>query len=162
MNEIERSKILPMFALRGLVLFPKMVLHFDVGRKKSALALNESVSREQLIFLTAQKDIEEDDPSADGLYGIGCIASVKQVIKVSEDNIRVIVEGVCRARLIETIRSEPSFVAEVLPVVDKNTRNDELYKKSLLRYTKKIFDNYASLSGKLSPDIIMGVISGDD
>jgi len=162
MNEIERSKILPMLALRGLVLFPKMVLHFDVGRKKSALALNESVSREQLIFLTAQKDIDEDDPSADGLYSIGCIASVKQVIKVSEDNIRVIVEGVCRARLIETIRSEPSFVAEVLPVVDKNTRNDELYKKSLLRYTKKIFDSYASLSGKLSPDIIMGVISGDD
>lgn len=162
MNEIERSKILPMLALRGLVLFPKMVLHFDVGRKKSALALNESVSREQLIFLTAQKDIEEDEPSADGLYSIGCIASVKQVIKVSEDNIRVIVEGVCRARLIDTIRSEPSFVVEVIPVVDKNTRNDELYKKSLLRYTKKVFDSYASLSGKLSPDIIMGVITGDD
>ena len=77
-----QNQTLPVIALRGLVLFPKMVLHFDIGREKSIAALNQALEEGRKIFLTAQSDIQEDDPHDEGLYRVGVIAEIKQVIRV--------------------------------------------------------------------------------
>ena len=90
---------LPMLPLRGLMVFPHMVLHFDVGRKKSIAALEQAMMADQKIFLVAQREIDVDDPGIDDIYHVGTIASIKQVLKLPGDNIRVLVEGRNRAIL---------------------------------------------------------------
>lgn len=161
-NNYQESKILPMLALRGLVLFPGMLLHFDVGRKKSVIALNEAMTRDQLIFLTSQKNLDDEDPTAEGLYPIGCIAVIKQVVRMNDDNVRVVVEGLRRARSVDVFRTEPSFVAEVVPVYERQTHVQEDYRQAIVRYTRTLFERYASVNGKLPPDVIVGVLKKDD
>ena len=84
-----QNQTLPVIALRGLVLFPKMVLHFYIGREKSIAALNQALEEGRKIFLTAQSDIQEDDPHDEGLYRVGVIAEIKQVIRVQGTGLRV-------------------------------------------------------------------------
>ena len=103
-KHVLRTETLPLLALRGLVVFPGMLLHFDVGRKKSILALNESMGQEQTILLVTQKELTDDDPGEDGLYTVGVVAKVRQVLKLPGDNLRVLVEGLYRARVREFIQ----------------------------------------------------------
>ncbi len=92
-KRVARVAELPLLALRGLVVFPGMLLHFDVGRKKSILALNEAMSGDQTIFLVSQTDIAVDDPRPEHLYDVGVVAKVRQVLKMPGDTLRVMVEG---------------------------------------------------------------------
>ena len=95
-KRVARVAELPLLALRGLVVFPGMLLHFDVGRKKSILALNEAMSGDQTIFLVSQTDIAVDDPRPEHLYDVGVVAKVRQVLKMPGDTLPVMVEGVYR------------------------------------------------------------------
>lgn len=106
-KRVARVAELPLLALRGLVIFPGMLLHFDVGRKKSMLALNEAMTGDQLIFLVAQTDIADDDPGQDGLYGVGVVAKVRQVLKMPGETLRVMVEGLYRAKIREFSGEDP-------------------------------------------------------
>ena len=101
MNEIIVSGQMPVLALRGLVVFPKQTVHFDVARQKSIKALEAAMERDQLIFLVPQKSIIDDDPGADQLYPMGCVAKVKQILKNGGDTQRVLVTGMYRARINE-------------------------------------------------------------
>jgi ATP-dependent Lon protease len=92
-GRVARLANLPLLALRGLVVFPNMLLHFDIGRKKSLLALNDAMSEDQTIFLVTQKDIREDAPKIDTLYSVGVVAKIRQVLRLPGDNVRVLVEG---------------------------------------------------------------------
>ena len=103
----EDVRMLPVLALRGLVLFPGMMLHFDVGRPKSVASLNQAMAADQIIFLVAQRDVRDDDPAPAQLFQIGCIARVRQVLKLPGDTVRVLVEGLERAALLEVVRDEP-------------------------------------------------------
>ncbi|MEF9863753.1 MAG: LON peptidase substrate-binding domain-containing protein, partial [Christensenellaceae bacterium] len=94
------KQIMPMVALRGLVIFPYMVLHFDVGRELSVAAVEECVTQGQEIFLAAQKDLKIEVPNAEDINHIGTIATVKQVLKLPGETLRVLVEGEKRARFI--------------------------------------------------------------
>ena len=107
------SVIMPMIAMRGIVLFPKVVLHFDVGRKKSIAALNDAMKKDQLVFLSAQKDIKDEDLKPGQMYDVGVVAEVRQVIKTGSDVMRILVEGKYRARLIEMVSEEPYFEAKI-------------------------------------------------
>ena len=100
MNNTENaaSLRLPMLALRGMVIFPKTVMHFDVGRKKSIIALNEAMADNQLVYLAAQQDIRVEEPGPEDLYQVGVVAEVRQVLKMPNDTLRVLVEGLYRAR----------------------------------------------------------------
>ena len=89
-NEILLSAQLPVLALRGLVVFPGMLAHFDVGREKSVLALDEAMSHGQEIFLVTQKDISVDDPALDGLYDVGCVCHIRQMLKLPGDTVRIL------------------------------------------------------------------------
>lgn len=101
LEDIKTSRKLPMLALKGIIIYPKMVLHFDVGRKKSIASINKAMSEDQYIFLTAQKDIRNEDPSQNDMYQIGVVSKVRQILKApGSDILRVLVEGEYRARTL--------------------------------------------------------------
>ena len=97
-TKIENNLVLPVLALRGLVFFPGMMLQFDVGRKKSILAVSEALSKDRLIFLVTQIDLSEKEPRGEDLYKTGVIARIKQVMHHSEEGVKLHVEGICRGR----------------------------------------------------------------
>ena len=128
----ERKLLLP---LRGQTVFPGMVTHFDVGRPKSVKALELAMARREEVFLVAQRDIKVEDPGKEDLYAIGTVAKIKQILKIHSDVFRVLVEGVCRAQLVDIVSSTPYYTAEVVmlppdePV--KPTKRDEAMIRNL-------------------------------
>ena len=93
MSELENTALMPVLALRGIAIFPEQTIHFDVGRMKSALALEEAMKNDSVLFLVPQKNILDDDPELSALYTMGTVVKVKQVLKSHGDNIRVLVTG---------------------------------------------------------------------
>ncbi|HIZ83535.1 MAG TPA: endopeptidase La [Firmicutes bacterium] len=161
-NDTKEIRVLPVLALRGLVLFPGMMLHFDVGRPKSVAALNQAVAADQTIFLTAQQDIREDDPAPQGLYQIGCLARVRQVLKLPGDTLRVLVEGLQRAVCLEMLRTEPGMLGQIAPCKQMPVRTSASYQEALLRHARSLFEQYAALAPKLPPDVSVAVLSAEE
>ncbi len=160
-------RIMPTVALRGLVVFPEMFLHFDVGREKSINALKKAMDTDQEIFLVTQKDISEDDPSYDGLYEIGVVASVKQVLKLpgKSGNVRVAVEGLYRARLVEGIESGSGNYLKtmIFPIKQQGVRAEKQdYAKALVRHTKDIFADYSDCAPQMPADLMTSVMQKTD
>jgi len=148
---------LPMLPLRGLMVFPHMVLHFDVGRKKSVAALEQAMLGDQRIFLVAQREVEVDDPGVDDIYHVGTIAQIKQVLKLPGDNIRVLVEGKSRAILRAVTQEEPYFegaLDELIPAaVPVSIETD-----ALLRTAHTYFEEYCRMSGRISGETMQSVL----
>lgn len=153
-------KALPTLALRGMVMFPKMRLHFEVGRSKSIAAVNAAVHDGQLIFLVAQRDISVDDPTAQELYNIGVIAEIKQVIRTpGSNNLRVVVEGICRAKTLRILESEKYFIFDAQRLESKKIRpSDSDYAEATVRMTKKIFDSYVQATSKQADSVASEVL----
>jgi ATP-dependent Lon protease len=105
--------VMPLLALRGVAVFPHMILHFDVGRKKSVMALNEAMKEGQRIFLVAQTDMRDDEPTRDNLYAIGTVAQIKQILHLSGETIKVLVEGLYRAKWVDLAQEDPYFTAMI-------------------------------------------------
>lgn len=155
---------LPIVALRGLVIFPKMVLHFDVGRKKSVAALNAAMEGDREIFLVAQKDLQADDPKQGDLYACGVVASVRQVLRLpGTENIRVVAEGSYRAGLIELTQEKPYLCGIVREKRTVRARAaDDLYRTALIRHIKDLFGDYAEVAPKAAPDLMLAILANDD
>ena len=138
MNDVMISGQLPILALRGLVVFPDQTIHFDIGRSKSKKALEAAMKADQTLFLAPQKDIVQDDPDQRGLYSIGTVAKVKQVLKTQGDNLRVLVSGVCRARIARLDQTEPYLMGQIEAVPEAETiespRNHALCREANLLY----------------------------
>ena len=135
---------MPIVPLRGLVVFPDMVLHFDVGRKKSVSAIKTAMRGSDKIFLVAQRDPSVDEPSIDDLYDIGVICTIKQTIRIpNSDNLRVVVEGEQRAHLFALTQSRP-FLSGTLLKVNEETPQDGSEIKAYVGAVKKEFERYAS------------------
>ena len=113
MSEMIYAGKMPVLALRGLAVFPEQTVHFDVGRVKSALALEEAMKGDQMLLLIPQKDIVDEDPGYSGLFTIGTVAKVKQILKAQNDNIRVLVTGLRRAKITEMLQTSPYLSAMV-------------------------------------------------
>ncbi len=161
-NYTENLVTLPALALRGLVCFPGVTLHFDVGRKKSIKALSASTERGQKIFLVAQKNIFDENPSEAELYEMGCVARVCQVLRMSDDSVKVLVEGLYRAKLVELDNDGGYMQAVVQRCENTVPRNRQVYLETLARKIRAEFDAYASKGIKLAPDIALTVASSDD
>ena len=153
---------LPVIPLRGLVLFPKMTLHFDVGRKKSISALKYAMNKNQKIFLVTQLDASVDNPKSSDVFEIGVICDIKQMVRLpNTNNLRVVVEGVERAHLITTIQDVPFLVGLVDPCEERPhepTSKDTAY----MRAVKNEFEIYASNFSKISNEVISKIISITD
>lgn len=156
-----KSLNMPMLALRGIVVFPKAAVHFDVIRPKSIEALNTAMSQNRYIFLLTQKNIAAEDPNVDDLYEIGCVAKIRQILRMSGDTVRVLVEGCYRAKLQSITAVEPLFRADIVRLIDEPTGNMTKYKEALLRNAKNAFDDYAHVAPKVSPDVIMSVVANE-
>lgn len=160
---IENIIELPVIPLRGLVVFPEMVLHFDVGRKKSVEALRNAMNANQKVFLVCQKDASVDDPSIDDMYDIGVVCLIKQMIRIpNSENLRVVVEGIERGALVAICQTKPFISATVDVLNDADYQYDDSEEKAYQRAVVKEFEAYASLIGKISNDVIAKVISIKD
>mgnify|MGYP000890511277 FL=1 len=154
-KEKDNIKTLPLLPLRGISVFPHMVLHFDVGREKSILALEQSMVDDQLIFLVSQKDIKIDEPSLDDIYKVGTVSKIKQILKLPGDTIRVLVEGVSRAEIVNLVGEDPFFEVEVLEKEDIEKKDIE--SEALMRSVIEAFQEYVKLSSQISPDVIVSI-----
>ena len=153
--------VLPAIALRGLVVFPNNIVHFEVGRAKSIAAIEAAMHTNSSIFLVAQKEMDVEEPQMRDLYAYGVIAEIKQVLRVSDDLVKVLVEGKTRARLLE-LNDGDFLQASVRPVpvrgigADKRTQTE-----ALVRSLKDCFEEYLSYSPQISKDVIYNIVSSD-
>jgi ATP-dependent Lon protease len=150
---------MPMVALRGLVVFPNITLHFDVGRKKSISAVKTAMITKQDIFLSTQKDMSDEAENIDAVYDIGVVCEIKQIVRIpSSDCLRVIVEGKYRAELLAFSDVNPYFTA-VVKRIDSIPYSEKynLRAEALVRYAKGLFNEYSVIAQKLPNDINMGV-----
>ena len=145
-EQISKSRVanaieLPLLALRGLTMFPNMIIHFDVGREKSIKALEEAMSGSRHIFLVAQRDVQTDNPAPSDLYEMGTIGVVKQILKVPGDNaVRVMVEGLNRAKLVSIVSEKPFFISKVEPVPPTKAAPNTPRTEALVRYSYSLFE----------------------
>ena len=153
----ERVTMLPVLPLRGLVVFPGTVLSFDVGRKKSSAALKAAMERDQLIFAVAQKEVYVENPEEGDLYEIGCVVKVRQVLKVAENAVRVLVEGLYRAKHSSLFNGRGFPISEITEIKDKPIKNRPVYVESLLRRIRTQFEKYAEVYSNIAPDVIMRI-----
>jgi ATP-dependent Lon protease len=162
MKKIIKKQALPLLPLRGLTVFPYMILTFDVGREKSIKALDEAMINNQLIFLVTQKDAKNDAPEEEDIYRVGTISRVKQLLRLPGDTIRVLVEGVSRAEITEFIQMEPFFMAEVSEKITAMDESRKVEFEALKRRVLSTFEEYVKLSNKVSSDTVISVMSIDD
>lgn len=156
-NDVIDLKILPLIPLRGLCVFPGMVIHFDVGRQKSIKALEEAMAADQRIVLVSQKDVDVDVPEKEDLYDVGTLATVKQLLKMPGNIVRVLVEVENRVHISEYINTDPFFNV-IIDDVENRKLNDK-QSVALQRMTKQTFTAYINLTRKTSPDILMALES---
>ena len=153
---------LPLLPLRGLTVFPSMILHFDVGRKKSIKALEEALINDQLIFLVTQKDAQNEEPSIEDIYKVGTISKVKQLLKLPGDTIRVLVEGVSRAKISKIVCQEPFFVAELTEMKTDLDSEMTFEEEALKRRLLSIFEEYAKFNKRISQDLLISILLLED
>ncbi|MDO4175572.1 MAG: endopeptidase La [Eubacteriales bacterium] len=166
-NELDNEfgfelETLPVLPLRGLVAFPEMLIHFDVGRLISMKALERSMKENQRLFLTAQRDICTDSPTDEDLYTLGTVCTVKQILRLPGDNIRVLVEGSYRAGVEEFFMQEDCMMARVFLVETDPGRSSQKRKEALVRTLQDQFEEYASLSAHITHDVVMSVLDGGE
>ncbi|EIW00638.1 endopeptidase La [Thermoanaerobacter siderophilus] len=155
----EKKYILPMIPLRGLTIFPYMVLHFDIGREKSIRALEEAFMKNQLIFVTTQKEAEIEDPSIDDVYKVGTITKVKQMLKLPGELIRVLVEGISRAEIQQVTRDDEFFEVEVIEKEEQKEIEKTPELEALMRSVISAFEEYVNMTSRLPIDSLYSVIS---
>ncbi|MBQ6401357.1 MAG: endopeptidase La [Firmicutes bacterium] len=150
---------LPMIPLRGLAVFPSMVLHFDIGREKSINALEKAMVNNQYIFLTSQLDENTDLPTPEDFYHLGTIGRIKQMLKLPGDNIRVLVEGICRGRIEEILFEVPYFKCRIRPIRVEECDSSDPAVEAMMRTVLASFDEYINLDQNLAPEVFASVVS---
>ena len=162
MTKTKSPVVMPALALRGLTIFPNMLLHFDVGREASIKALDEAMATGQPIFLVAQKEIAVETPRAEDLFSIGTISNIRQILRLPGDNVRVMVEGVARGQLAGLSQTAPYLIAEVAEIEAGESVRSSPRTEALIRRTYDLFETYSELAPRMTPDVLLSVLSSDD
>ena len=162
--KVERKKLhLPTIALRGLVVFPNNLVHFEVGREKSIAAVEWAMANNSNVFLVAQKSMDTTEPQQADLFSYGVVAEVKQVLRVSGDLVKVLVEGKYRAKLSALDASGDFLLSAVRPApVRAGKADDAVETEALLRALKAGFDEYLGMNPRLGKDVVFAIVSSDD
>lgn len=158
----DRVITIPVVALRGMAILPGMVAHFDVSRKKSMKAIEEAMIGDQSVFLIAQKNLEIEDPKMEDLYRIGVIAKVKQVIKMRNGVVRILVEGERRAEILELTEGLPYLQGEVFYLEEEQEVYSEEVKEGMRRAVLEVYGHYAALNPKLDKEYMHQVSETKD
>ena len=159
MSEILISEKMPVLPLRGLTVFPRQLIHFDVGREKSVKALELAMKGDQRVFLITQKDILDDEPTENGLYRIGTVAKVKQVLRVQGDLVRVLVEGEYRALVKDYLQEEPCLTGRVESVPEQNCDPNSPKAEALMREAVLLFDEFLELIQKPAQELQLRILA---
>lgn len=162
--KVERHELhLPAIALRGLVVFPNNLVHFEVGRAKSIAAVEWAMANNSNVFLVTQKEMDTDEPAAEDLYAYGVVAEVKQVLRVSDELVKVLVEGKTRAKMLGLDGSGSFLLASVRPAPVRGVKADDSIRlEALLRSLKSCFDEYLGMNPRLGKDVVFSIVSSDD
>lgn len=161
-NDIE-TRALPVLALRGLNIFPGMLLNFDVERPISVAALNSAMNDDQEIFLVTQKDIATDMPEERDLYRIGVVCRIRQMIRQPGSKLcKVMVEGVQKGAIVKITSDTPHFLGEIELMPDKIERGESAKKDALMRTCIGMFDEYLQLAGNLPPEMLLNIVVSRD
>ena len=154
---------LPTLALRGVSVFPGTVLHFDVERPMSMAALNAAIGTDRMIFLVAQRDITCDAPHREDLYDVGTVCRLSQILRgPGGGNVKCIVDGLYRAKLLRITAEAPSLWANVQPLADAQEDTSDLECTALIRSCNDLFAEYASASGSIGPEILLRSAESSD
>lgn len=153
---------LPAISLRGLVIFPSMVLHFDVGRERSVTALKAAAAGDGKIFLVAQKDAGETEPTVENIYSVGVVAEIRQLLTTPDGSTRVLVEGLFRAKTMRPIPCRDYLKYEVKQLQTRGTAMSDSTETAAKRALKETFDLYASMSPKMPRDLYESIMSEED
>lgn len=156
----QQNKIIPLLPLRGVVVFPHSITNLDIGRSKSILALEAAMLNKQQIFLAAQKDIKEDNPAVEDIFQHGTIAEIKQMVKLPGGNIRIVIEGISRGKIVNFSGTAPYFSVEIVELFEVTEATDE--SEALLRTVAYQFDRWAKITKKLSPEITANIVTIND
>ncbi len=150
-------RVLPLLPLRGILVFPNMVIHLDVGREKSVQAIEEAMLHERVIFLATQKEAQTDDPGEEDIYQIGTVAEVKQLLKLPGGTIRVLVEGLSRAAVRRYVSQDPYFKVEIGQYSEDFSKTAEI--EALMRNLVYQFEQYVKMSKRIPPETMVSVVN---
>ena len=150
---IQERLVMPCIPLRGLLLYPNTILHFDVGREKSIRALEAAMSRDKTLFVTAQKDESILIPTMNDYYTVGTVIKIKQMLKIQGDSVRVLVEGLYRAAIKEVITDDPFISVSLEKLKSVDYPADEIETQALVRVALNSFDEYLELNPNVKPDL---------
>ena len=160
MSEFMTSGKMPVLALRGIVIYPDQTVHFDVGRVKSALALEAAMKSDQILLLVPQKDIVDDDPSLNGLYPMGTVVKIKQILKSQGENIRVLVNGLYRARPLALTQTAP-YLAGAVERVDDMKTTENLRTRALRREANSLYGTYLDLVERSAQSVQLQMLASE-
>ena len=152
---------MPILALRGLAIFPKQTVHFEVGRLKSMKAVEQAMSDDRMILLLPQRDITMDDPTLSELYTVGTVAKIKQILKGQDNTLRVLAEGQYRARVFKLNQSEPFFVGQVSEIPD-TVITDSPRNQALCRQAQMLYGRYSDVSEFPAQSVQLRIMSTND
>jgi len=162
MTKAEIHETMPMIALRGVSVFPNMLLNFDVERHMSVAAVDAAMLRGRRVFLLAQREIEVEEPNESDLYVIGTICNIRQILRLPGGGVRVLVEGISRARLVRINSKEPYFSADVARIPDIKPMRGAEKIEALLRQTRALLNRYIEFAPAVSPELAGTVAASDD
>ena len=160
--DLSNVTTMPAIALRGLTIFPSVLIHFEVARDISIKALEEAMKAGSPVFLTGQKDISVEEPGEKDLYTVGTISNIRQILRMPGDNVRVMVEGQTRGRMLRLMRTEPHLEAEVQEIPAAEPVRVTAKTEALMRSTYELFQQYAELAPKVSPDLLIHLLASED
>lgn len=161
MSEIMYAKQMPILALRGLAIFPDQTVHFDVGRSKSVLALEEAMKQDQTLFLIPQKDLLVDDPKLGDLCAIGTVAKIKQILRAQGESYQVLVKGICRGKITEMNQSDP-FLSGTVEAVPSAQVEDTPRLRALRREINSLYALYLQMSDHPAQTIQLRMMASDN
>lgn len=156
------SEIFPVLPLRGLTVFPNMLFHFDVGRKKSIKAIEAAMAGDGKIFLLGQKELRSEEPKASDLYSVGTVAKIRQILKISNESVRILVEGEYRAKTLEIKMDEPYLIAEIKPEISVPKKVTTKRDMALIRSVKETFSQFSAEQANVSDDVFIAALEDND
>jgi ATP-dependent Lon protease len=156
------TESLPLLPVKDIVVFPYMVLPLFVSREKSIKSLEEALSKDRLIFLVAQKKLSEEDPSPKDLYRVGTVAAVMKMLKLPDGKVKILVQGLSKASIKETLQTTPYLLVRVENIKDPFITEITLETEALMRNVREQLERIVSYGKLLSPDLMFVLESVDD
>jgi len=159
-SEASERSVLPLLPLRDIIVFPNMISQLFVGRERSIAALEEAMSRDKEIFLAAQRHAKTNEPTAEDIFSVGTIGDIRQLLRLPDGTVKVLVEGKRRAKIARYVQSTPCFIIETEPMREVDAA--DVTAEALMRSVQATFETYVKLNKKVQPEVLMSVQAIDE